>query len=73
MAAVVGEGMDRVPSFEDNPDFQVAFDSSEVSYMFLNVNKPELQDERGSPGDRLRLDRQPYIDAAIAGTASRRA
>ena len=54
VAAVVGEGMDRVHSFEDNPDFQVAFDSSEVSYMFLNVNKPEFQDEPGSPGDRLR-------------------
>ena len=67
VAAVVGEGMDRVPSFESNPDFQVAFDSSEVSYMFLNVNKPEFQDERVREAIAYGIDRQPYIDAAIAG------
>ena len=44
----------RSTASRSNPDFQVAFDSSEVSYMFLNVNKPELQDDPGSTGDRLR-------------------
>ena len=67
VAAVVGEGMDRVHSFEENPDFQVAFDSSEVSYTFLNVNKPELQDIRVRQAIAHAFDRQPYIDAAIAG------
>ena len=67
VAAVVGEGMDRVHSFEDNPDFQVAFDSSEVSYSFLNVNKPELQDIRVRQAIAYAFDRQPYIDAAVAG------
>jgi peptide/nickel transport system substrate-binding protein len=67
VAAVVGEGMDRVHSFEENPDFQVAFDSSEVSYTFLNVNQPELQDIRVRQAIAHAFDRQPYIDAAIAG------
>jgi peptide/nickel transport system substrate-binding protein len=67
VAAIVGEGVDRVPGFEENPDFQVVQVSDEVSYMFLNVNKPEFQDDRVRQAIAHAIDRQPYIDAALAG------
>jgi peptide/nickel transport system substrate-binding protein len=68
VVAVLAEGIDRVQSFVDNPEFQVVFElGGEVSYTFLNVNVPELQDIRIRQAIAHAIDRQPHIDAALAG------
>ena len=68
VTAVVGEGVDRVPTFIENDDFQVVFElGGEISYIFLNHNMPELEDIRVRQAIAHAIDRQPHIDAALAG------
>lgn len=68
VTGVLAEGIDRVASFDENPDFQVVFElGGEVSYTFLNVNMPELEDIRVRQAIAHAIDRQPHIDAALAG------
>lgn len=68
VTGVLAEGIDRVATFDSNPDFQVVFElGGEVSYVFLNVNKPEFQDIRVRQAIAYAIDRQPHIDAALAG------
>ncbi len=68
VVGVLAEGIDRVATFDADPEFQVVFEKGgEVSYTFLNVNMPELQDIRVRQAIAHAIDRQPHIDAALAG------
>ena len=68
VTGVLAEGIDRVKTFESDPKFQVVFElGGEVSYTFLNVNMPELADIRVRQAIAYAIDRQPHIDAALAG------
>jgi len=68
VVGVLAEGIDRVATFDADPNFQVVFElGGEVSYTFLNVNMPELQDIRVRQAIAYAIDRQPHIDAALAG------
>ncbi len=68
VTGVLAEGIDRVASFEQDPEFQAVFEKGgEVSYIFLSVKKPEFQDIRVRQAIAYAIDRQPYIDAALAG------
>ena len=68
VTGVLAEGIDRVASFEQDPGFQVVFEKGgEVSYIFLSVNKPEFKDLKVRQAIAHAIDRQPYIDAALAG------
>jgi peptide/nickel transport system substrate-binding protein len=68
VTGVLAEGIDRVATFDSDPKFQVVFElGGEVSYTFLNVNMPELQDIRVRQAIAHAIDRQPHIDAALAG------
>ncbi len=45
--AILAEGIERVDSFENDPEFTVTLQgSTENSYMWLNVNEPAFQDIR---------------------------
>jgi peptide/nickel transport system substrate-binding protein len=47
ITAVLAEGIERVATFKDEPDYKVLFESAgEVSYMWLNVNDERFQDIR---------------------------
>jgi peptide/nickel transport system substrate-binding protein len=47
ITAVLAEGIERVSSFTEDPEYKVVFESAgEVSYLWLNVNVPAFQDER---------------------------
>lgn len=47
VTAVLAEGIERVATFTEDPEFKVLFESAgEVSYLWLNVNEPAFQDER---------------------------
>jgi peptide/nickel transport system substrate-binding protein len=47
VTAVLAEGIERVATFSEDPEFTVLFESSgEVSYMWLNVNVEAFQDIR---------------------------
>ena len=47
ISAVLAEGIERVATFSEDPDFKVLFESAgEVSYMWLNVNEKAFQDIR---------------------------
>jgi peptide/nickel transport system substrate-binding protein len=47
VTAVLAEGIERVATFSEDPDYKVLFESAgEVSYMWLNVNEPAFQDIR---------------------------
>ncbi|MEJ7799572.1 MAG: ABC transporter substrate-binding protein, partial [Ilumatobacter sp.] len=47
VTAVLAEGIERVSTFSEDPEFNVLFESAgEVSYMWLNVNVEPLQDIR---------------------------
>ena len=68
VTGVLGEGIDRVKSFESDPKFHVVFElGGEVSYVFLNHNMPELKDIRVRQAIAHSIDRQPHIKAALAG------
>jgi len=68
VTGVLAEGIDRVATFESDSDFQVVFElGGEVSYTFLNVNVPEFEDIRVRQAVAHAIDRQPHIDAALAG------
>jgi peptide/nickel transport system substrate-binding protein len=68
VTGVLAEGIDRVKTFDSDPKFQVVFElGGEVSYTFLNVNMPELKDVRVRQAIAHAIDRQPHIDAALAG------
>lgn len=68
VVGVLAEGIDRVASFDEDPDFQVVYElGGEVSYTFLNTNVPEFQDIRVRQAIAYAIDRQPHIDAALAG------
>ena len=55
MTAVLAEGIERVATFSDEPEFTVLFESSgEVSYMWLNTEVEAFQDEPRTPGVRSR-------------------
>jgi len=68
VTGVLAEGIDRVATFESDSNFQVVFElGGEVSYTFLNVNVPEFEDIRVRQAVAHAIDRQPHIDAALAG------
>ena len=68
VTGVLAEGIDRVATFDSDPNFQVVFElGGEVSYTFLNINMPELEDIRVRQAIAHAIDRQPHIDAALAG------
>lgn len=47
VTAVLAEGIERVATFSDDPDYKVLFESAgEVSYLWLNVNEEPFQDIR---------------------------
>jgi len=47
VTAVLAEGIERVATFTEDPEFQVLFESAgEVSYLWLNVNEEPFQDIR---------------------------
>jgi len=47
ISAVLAEGIERVATFTEDPDYKVLFESAgEVSYMWLNVNDERFQDIR---------------------------
>ena len=47
VTAVLAEGIERVATFNEDPNFKVVFETAgEVSYMWLNVNEPAFQDIR---------------------------
>ena len=71
VASVIGEGMDRVATFEDDPNFTVTLvPGTEVSYWALNTNVEAFQDERVRQAIQHGHNRQSHIDAATAGTAT---
>jgi peptide/nickel transport system substrate-binding protein len=47
VTAVLAEGIERVATFSEDPEFEVLFESSgEVSYMWLNTEVEAFQDDR---------------------------
>ncbi len=47
VTAVLAEGIERVATFTEDPEFKVLFESAgEVSYLWLNVNEEPFQDIR---------------------------
>lgn len=68
VTSVLGEGLDRVATFESDPDFQVVIEQgAKISYVFMNVNMPELQDIRVRQAIAHAIDRKPIIDAGVVG------
>lgn len=68
VGAILGEGVDRVPSFESNADFQVILPAPvEEAYTFLNPEDPAFADERIRQAIAHAIDRNPIIVAAVAG------
>ncbi len=63
-----GDGVEQVAGLET--DYSVTFNPSTTnSYLFLNPTDPVLQDERIREAIAHAVDRQPVIDAAVAGYA----
>jgi peptide/nickel transport system substrate-binding protein len=70
VASVIGEGMDRVSSIADDPNFTLdLIPGTEVSYWALNTNVEAFQDIRVRQAIQHGHNRQSHIDAATAGTA----
>jgi peptide/nickel transport system substrate-binding protein len=68
VGAILGEGVDRVPAFESNADFQVILPAAvEQAYHFLNPEDPAFSDERIRQAIAHAVDRNPVLVAAVAG------
>ncbi len=71
VASVIGEGMDRIYTVGDDPNFTMTLiPGSEVSYWALNPNVEAFQDKRIRQAIQYGHDRQSHIDAATNGTAT---
>lgn len=71
VASVIGEGMDRVFSIEEDPNFTLTLiPGTEVSYWALNPMVEAFQDIRVRQAIQYGHNRQSHIDAATAGTAT---
>ncbi|MDH3247792.1 MAG: ABC transporter substrate-binding protein [Acidimicrobiia bacterium] len=71
VASVIGEGMDRVSSIADDPNFTLTLvPGTEVSYWALNPAVEAFQDIRVRQAIQYGHNRQSHIDAATAGTAT---
>lgn len=71
VASVIGEGMDRVATIADDPNFTMTLiPGTEVSYWALNTNVEAFQDIRVRQAIQHGHNRQSHIDAATAGTAT---
>ena len=68
VAAILGEGIDRVDEIESEDDFKIlTIAGFEISYLSLNATAPEFQDPRVVQAINHAIDREPIIDAAFAG------
>lgn len=68
VGAILGEGVDRVPAFESNADFEVILPAAvEQAYHFLNHEDPLFDDERIRQAIAHSVDRNPVLIAAVAG------
>ena len=71
VASVIGEGMDRVSTIGEDPNFTLTLiPGTEVSYWALNTNVEAFQDIRVRQAIQYGHNRQAHIDAATAGTAT---
>jgi peptide/nickel transport system substrate-binding protein len=63
VTAVLAEGIERVATFSDEPEFTVLFESSgEVSYMWLNTEVEAFQDERVRQAFAHAINREEAIE-----------
>lgn len=68
VAAILGEGIDRVDEIDAADGFQiVTIAGFEISYLSLNATAPIFQDPLVVQAVNHAIDRQPIVDAAFAG------
>jgi peptide/nickel transport system substrate-binding protein len=62
VTSVLAEGIERVATFSEDPQFKVLFESAgEVSYLWLNVNEEPFQDIRVRQAIAHAIDREDAI------------
>jgi peptide/nickel transport system substrate-binding protein len=68
VASVFGEGLDRLKSVADNPDFKVLLPAPmEINYIFLSTHKKELRDLRVRQAIAYAVNHDDILQGAQAG------